>query len=343
MNHAEFMLRCIEVAANGIGKVSPNPMVGAVIVHDTKIIGEGFHQGYGLAHAEVNAIESVKNKSLLSKSVLYVSLEPCNHFGKTPPCTELIIKHRIPKVVIGSLDSNPLVAGKGIKFLKDAGIKVVSGILEKECRELNKRFYQFYENKLPYIILKWAQSKDGIMGQHQHPNLSISNELSRLLVHKWRSEESSIMVGTTTALLDNPTLNVRDVSGKNPLRLVIDKDLKLPSSLHLLDGTIPTLVFTSKKTKSTTNLEYIQFPKNVDELEFVLSTLYERKIVSIIIEGGTKLLHSFIKQNLWQEARIFTSDKVIGKGIVAPILTGKITATMQLKNDTLVVIKNTNS
>ncbi|HRH63591.1 MAG TPA: bifunctional diaminohydroxyphosphoribosylaminopyrimidine deaminase/5-amino-6-(5-phosphoribosylamino)uracil reductase RibD [Bacteroidia bacterium] len=342
MNHAEYMHRCIEIATNGIGKVSPNPMVGAVIVHNAKIIGEGFHQGFGLAHGEVNAIESVKNKSLLSESTLYVSLEPCNHFGKTPPCTELIVKHRIPKVVIGSLDSNPLVAGKGIKFLNESGIKVVSGILEKECRELNKRFYQFYENKLPYIILKWAQSMDGIIGQHQRPNLSISNELSRLLVHKWRSEESSIMVGTTTALLDNPTLNVRDVSGKNPLRIVLDKDLKLPSSLHLLDGTIPTLVFTYKKNKSTKNLEYIQFPKQVDELQFVLSTLYERKVLSVLIEGGTKLLQSFIKQNLWHEARIFTSNKVLGNGIVAPTLNGNITSTMQLKNDTLVVIKNTN-
>lgn len=342
MNHAEYMQRCLELAANGSGKVAPNPMVGAVIVHDSKIIGEGYHQGFGLAHAEVKAIESVKNKSLLSNSTLYVSLEPCNHFGKTPPCTELITKHRIPKVVIGSMDSNPLVSGEGIKFLKKSGIKVVSGILEKNCRDLNKRFYQFYENKHPYIILKWAQSMDGIIGQHQHPNLSISNEISRLLVHKWRSEESAIMVGTTTALLDNPALKVREFSGKNPLRIVLDKHLKLPSSLQLLDGTIPTLVFTSKKKKSTKNLEYIQFPKKVNELEFVLTSLYERKVLSLLVEGGATLLNSFIKQNLWHEARIFTSDKILSNGVNAPKLSGKITDTLQLKNDTLVVIKNTN-
>lgn len=340
MKQEVYLERCIELALNGLGNVAPNPMVGAVVVYDSKIIGEGFHRQYGMAHAEVNAIESVHDKKLLSKSTLYVSLEPCNHFGKTPPCTDLIKKYKIPHVVVGSLDSNPQVKGNGIASLKTAGIKVTSGVLEKECKELNKRFFYSTATKKPYVILKWAQSSDGFIGLPDKGNVAISNEFSQQLVHKWRSEESAIMVGTKTALLDNPHLNVRHAAGKHPLRVVMDWNNRLSESLHLFDKKIPTLVFCGKKQKDDINLTYLALKKSEQQLETVLSHLAELKIQSLLVEGGAQLLQSFIDKGWWNEARIFTSDKKLKLGVKAPKIKGEVFYTKQIKNDTLVYLKN---
>lgn len=315
------MHRCIELARNGLGNVAPNPMVGCVIVSNGKIIGEGYHQKYGEAHAEVNAINSVKDKENLKPATLYVNLEPCCYHGKTPPCTDLIIRHKIPKVVIGCTDPAPKVSGKGIKQLKKAGCNVTYGTLEKECKELNKRFFTFNEMKRPYIMLKWAQTMDGFIAypSAKKPN-RISCELSHTIVHKWRSEEQAIMVGTNTAHLDNPQLNVRKWNGKDPLRIVLDKTLRLSKDLHLFDRSIPTVVFTSCENKSQKNLEYvnIDFEKNI--IPQILKDLYRREIQSIIIEGGTELLNSFIKNDIWDEMRVFIGNKIFGNGTKAPEL-----------------------
>ncbi len=333
------MQRCLQLASNGLGNVAPNPMVGCVVVHDDKIIGEGFHANNGEAHAEVNAINSVKDRSVLKDATLYVSLEPCAHHGKTPPCSDLIIESGIKKVVIASNDTNPLVLGKGIEKLKRAGVEVISGVLEKEARELNKRFFTFHEKKRPYIILKWAQTADGFIDRKRKDNdqqaLQISNEHSKRLLHKWRSEEQAIMVGTNTARLDNPRLDVRLVSGKNPLRIVLDKNLVLAESLNLFDASQPTLVFTSKKKTNQINLEFttIDFEKHV--LHQVLNVLYEKQIQSVIVEGGSKLLQSFIDENLWDEARVFISETFIGNGIAAPKLNAEPSSVSTIDNDKL--------
>ncbi len=317
------MKRCLELAAKGLGEVAPNPMVGCVIVNNGKVIAEGYHEQYGKAHAEVNAINSVANKDLLKKSSLYVSLEPCSHHGNTPPCVDLIIKSEIPHVIIGSIDSNPLVSGKGIERLKSAGIKVEYGVLEKECRALNKRFYTYHEKKRPYIILKWAQTKDGFIDKVRTVNevgkqLKISSDAATLLVHQWRSQEQSIMIGTNTAILDNPQLNVRNTHGKNPLRIVIDKDLKIPQHAHLLDGSTSTLVFTTLKKENINNTEYISLPYNNFSIEAILAQLYLKNIQSLLVEGGTQLINSFQQQNLWDEARVIVSENSIYNGVKAP-------------------------
>lgn len=321
------MKQCLELAAKGLGQVAPNPMVGCVIVHNRKVIAEGYHEQYGKAHAEVNAINSVANKDLLKKSSLYVSLEPCSHHGNTPPCVDLIIKSEIPHVIIGSVDSNPLVSGKGIEKLKSAGIKVEYGIIEKECRTLNERFYTYHEKKRPYIILKWAQTKDGFIDKVRAVSevgeqLKISSDAATLLVHQWRSQEQSIMVGTNTAILDNPRLNVRHTHGKNPLRIVIDKDLKIPQHAHLLDGSISTLVFTTLKKETINNTKYISLPNNNFSIEAILAQLYFKNIQSLLVEGGTQLITSFQQQNLWDEARVIVSENSIYNGVKAPELMG---------------------
>lgn len=357
-SHEKYMKRCLELAEKGFGKVAPNPMVGCVIVHDGKIIGEGFHQQYGTAHAEVNAINSVgmHNYASLRNATLYANLEPCSHFGKTPPCADLIIRYKIKYVVIGTLDPNPLVAGKGIHKLASSGCDVKVGVLEDECRELNKRFFTFYEKKRPYIILKWAQTKDNYLGI-LNLKTQISNLKSQKLVHQWRSEEQAIMVGTNTALTDNPKLTVRKVhpagnfsngvKGKNPLRIVIDRDLKIPSRFHLLDGSVPTIVFTSKKKSGKRNLEFIliDFDKNV--LKQILDELYKRNIQSLIIEGGSKLLNSFIGQNLWDEARVFSGKntllEIAGKkasGVEAPEIKASSANKRKIGNDELKIYIN---
>lgn len=323
-NDQTYLKRCLSLAKNGFGRVAPNPMVGCVIVYNDTIIGEGFHQQYGKAHAEVNAINSVKNKDLLTKSTLYVNLEPCAHHGKTPPCSDLIIAHKIPKVVIGCIDTFSEVAGKGIEKLQQAGVEVTVGILEKEAIELNQRFFTFHTKKRPYIVLKWAQTKDGFIdidrSEKESKDNWITTGISKQLVHKWRTEEQAIMVGTNTALNDNPQLTAREWSGNNPLRMVLDLDLRLPNHLHLFDKNTPTLVFTYGMEKSTPNLEYIQLKKNNDLLTEIMNVLYQKNIQSIIIEGGASFLNSFIAANLWDEARVLTGDKYFEKGLKAPTL-----------------------
>lgn len=323
--HEKYIKRCLVIAEQALTGVAPNPMVGCVIVHENKIIAEGYHQLYGYAHAEVNAINAVTDKELLKKVTLYVNLEPCSYFGKTPPCADLIIKYKIPHVVIGSIDTNVLISGQGIARLKNAGIKTEVGILEKECRALNKRFFTHHEKKRPYIILKWAQTADGFIDtkrfiENKDKPLQISNIESKKLVHLWRSQEQAIMVGTNTALLDNPQLTVRNLEGKNPLRIVIDKQLKIPTHYHLLDKTTPTLIFTAEEMPSETNLEYVKLNFKSEIIPQLLAELHQRNIRSLFVEGGEKLLNDFIKNDLWDEAKVFISEKKINTGINAPIL-----------------------
>lgn len=329
-----FMQRAFDLAQLSRGSASPNPLVGCVIVHNNIIIGEGRHEKYGQAHAEVNAVASVKDHSLLKDSTVYVNLEPCSHFGKTPPCADLLVKHRVKKVVIANVDSNPLVGGKGIEKLKAAGIEVLTGVLEAEGRELNKRFFTFIEKKRPYIILKWAETADGFIARENFDSKWISNEHSRKLVHKWRAEEDAVLVGTSTALHDNPSLTVRDWLGRNPVRMVIDRHGRLPKTLSLFDGQQATLVYTTTKTQSGINLEFIRLPE-VDFQHQLMRDLHKRNIQSVIIEGGSTTLQQFINNNLWDEARVFTADQEFGSGISAPQFNGNLMHRESVFNDTL--------
>ncbi len=347
MNEDEkYINRCFELALNGLGNVSPNPMVGCVIVYQDKIIGEGYHRNYGEAHAEVNAINTVENKELLKESTVYVNLEPCSHYGKTPPCAELLIKHQVKRVVISNTDPNPLVAGKGIQLLKSAGIEVICGVLEEKGNELNKRFFTFFAKKRPYIILKWAKTLDGFMDINRsepgnNQKYWITNEKLKILVHKWRSEESAIMVGTKTALNDNPQLNVRLWYGKQPLRIVLDEKSELSEKLFIFDQTSPTLVFTSINKENQTNITYKQIDFCNNPIKELLDYLYEIKITSLIIEGGKELLLSFINQGIWDEARILTGNKTFGIGLKAPEIIGEILFRETIDNDTVEIIKHT--
>lgn len=322
----------MQLARLGAGNVAPNPMVGAVLVHDNIIIGEGYHQQFGKAHAEVNCIHSVPVELTLqiSRSTLYVSLEPCAHFGKTPPCADLIIKHQIPRVVIGCRDSYSEVDGKGIAKLKAAGVDVTVGVLETEALELNKRFFIFHQQQRPYIILKWAQSADGKIAGREGKRVFISNEFTNRLVHQWRSEEAAIMVGTTTALKDDPALTTRLYPGNNPLRVVIDMELKLPASLQLFNDAAKTIVFNAQKQAEEDTLSFIKINKNEKVIPQILTALYKMQIQSVIIEGGTTLLQSFINENLWDEARVITNTALqIGDGVNAPVLQHQQLATAQ--------------
>ncbi len=328
------MQRALDLAQNGIGHVSPNPRVGCVIVHHEKIIGEGWHEKFGGSHAEVNAVNAVADKNLLKESTVYVTLEPCSHVGKTPPCADLLIEHKVKKVVVSNLDSNPLVAGEGIKKLRQAGIEVIAGILEQEGRALNKRFFTYIEKKRPYIILKWAQTSDGFIARDNYDSKWISNDFSRQLVHKWRSEEDAILVGNKTASHDDPQLNVRDWSGGNPVRIVLDRFLRLRESLRLFDRTQNTLCYNVMKHEEQVNLTLIC----LDEENFLLNViqdLYKRQIQSVIIEGGAQTLSSFIEANMWDEARVFCSEKSFGKGIAAPIVNGNLMSSEYVASDTL--------
>lgn len=318
-----YMKRCLQLAELGRGKAAPNPMVGSVIVHEGKIIGEGYHEKCGEAHAEVNAVNSVKDKNLLPQSTLYVNLEPCAHHGKTPPCSDLIVHHKIKRVVVGCIDSFSKVAGKGIEKMRNAGIEVAVGVLEKESRELNKRFFTFHEKKRPYIILKWAQTLDGFIDlaqekKQQQRGLWITNHLSKKYVHKWRTEEMAIMVGTNTALIDNPQLNVREWQGRNPVRVVFDRSFRLPEESYLYDGTQPTMVFTEQELEPKDNLEFIQIDFQKDGILEAMKVLHERNILSVIVEGGEMLLNDFIAKNLWDETRLFIGNRYFGSGIKAP-------------------------
>ncbi|MBC7861931.1 MAG: bifunctional diaminohydroxyphosphoribosylaminopyrimidine deaminase/5-amino-6-(5-phosphoribosylamino)uracil reductase RibD [Bacteroidia bacterium] len=327
------MAKCLGFAEYGMGNVAPNPMVGCFIVENPQsddlngeIIGHGFHEEFGKAHAEVNAINSVIDKSRLENATLYVNLEPCCHHGKTPPCTELIISSGIKKVVIGNVDSNPLVGGAGVERLKSAGIEVVSGILNEECRKLNKRFFTYHEKKRPYIILKWAQSKDGFISKYPVPKNRTENMItgteSQKLVHEWRSHEMAIMVGTNTAIADDPELTVRLAYGKNPLRVVVDRDLRIPKGNKIFNANAKTLLFTQQRNVTGYNpgTEIISeyFDEQIEEK--ILQHLWKKKISSLIIEGGQITLNHFIEKNLFDEARVFYSEKIVETGVKAPLL-----------------------
>jgi diaminohydroxyphosphoribosylaminopyrimidine deaminase/5-amino-6-(5-phosphoribosylamino)uracil reductase len=332
------MQRAFELSLLGKGYVSPNPLVGSVVVHDNKIIGEGWHQKYGEAHAEVNAIASVQDKSLLSQSTVYVTLEPCSHFGKTPPCADLLVSNNVKRVVVANLDSNPLVAGQGIKKLRDAGIEVITGVLDKQGRELNKRFFTFIEKKRPYIILKWAETSDGFIAKDNHDSKWISDEHSRQLNHKWRTEEDAILVGAKTAQFDNPQLNVRDWTGRNPVRVVIDRFLKLKDDkIHLFDRKQKTIVYNVLRHEEHENLLFMRIEER-DFLNELIKDLYKQKIQSLIVEGGAYTIQSFIEADLWDEARIFQSPKTFGKGIAAPSIVGHPSKQWKIVHDTLRVV-----
>jgi len=323
--HELFMQRCLDLARQGEGQTRPNPMVGSVIVFNGQIIGEGFHRQAGSAHAEVNAIRSVREKRLLTKSTLYVNLEPCSHQGKTPPCSRLIIEKGIRRVVIGCEDTNPLVSGLGIKELKMAGVEVITGVLERESRELNRRFFTFHEKKRPYIILKWAESRDGFIDIDREITTDarptwITNEHARRAVHSWRGREDAILVGSTTAVKDNPMLTARGWSGPNPSRLVIDRSNKLPVNLSIFNNEAKTLHFTCSNATRRGNAEMVIVPENANPLPIVLAELYHRGLQSVIVEGGTTLINEFLKHSLWDEARVFTGNCWFGSGVKSPKL-----------------------
>ncbi|MEQ8423149.1 MAG: bifunctional diaminohydroxyphosphoribosylaminopyrimidine deaminase/5-amino-6-(5-phosphoribosylamino)uracil reductase RibD [Cyclobacteriaceae bacterium] len=334
-----FMQRAIELAQLGAGQVSPNPLVGCVVVHEGEIIGEGWHQKVGEVHAEVNAINAVKNKSILSQSTLYVNLEPCSHFGRTPPCADLLIEHKIEKVIIANRDPNPTVNGKGIEKLKAAGIEVIQGVLEKEGLELNKRFFTSINMQRPYVILKWAQTTDGFIAREDFDSRWISNEYSRSYVHKWRSEEDGILVGFNTAAHDNPQLTTRDWLGKNPVRIVIDKNLELDPTLHLFDGSTPTICYNFKKQEELGNLFFVKLVNEDIETQ-ILANLFAKGLRSIIVEGGTKTINSFLSRGLWDEARVFISNKEFGVGIKAPVAIGVQKRRDDILGDKLIVFEN---
>ena len=328
----KYIQRCIELAKNGFPLAMPNPSVGAVIVYNDIIIGEGYTSSYGGFHAEVNAIQSVKDKSLLKKATIYVSLEPCSHHGKTPPCCDLIIENQIPNVVIGTLDTNKKVAGTGIKKLIEAGKNVTVGILEKECRAINKRFFTFHEKKRPYIILKWAETQNGYIAPFVKDKIEpvwITNQYSRQLVHKWRSEEQAILVGTQTVLDDNPTLNVRDWKGKNPIRIVLDQNNRISKESHIFDNQSKTIVLS--KTE-------IDFSKNI-ALQ-IADLLFQNNIQSVIIEGGRQTLQTFIDEKIWDEARVFKGTLFFENGIKAPILNAIQREKKFILNDELLIFRN---
>lgn len=330
--HEKYIKRCIEIAKNGLGTARPNPMVGCVIVYNNKILGEGFTSKYGGNHAEVNAIHSVSDKSLLEKATLYVTLEPCSHYGKTPPCSDLIISCKIPNVIIGCLDDNEMVAGKGIQKLINSGCNVTVGVLEQQCKTLHKRFFTFHNKKRPHIILKWAQTNDGFIApetKNKQKPIWITNEFSRQLVHKWRAEEQAILVGFNTVLNDNPSLTVRDWTGENPVRIVIDKERELAKTDSVFNHQAKTILITKND---------IDFTHRVAEQ--ICTVLFENNIVSVIIEGGTKTLQTFINENLWDEARVFTGDCTFKKGVKAPTISGLLVSEKNIKNDILKIYKN---
>ncbi len=329
-----YLQRAMELAALGAGKVSPNPMVGCVIVHNDTIIGEGWHQIYGGPHAEVNAVNSVKNKSLLQESTVYVNLEPCSHFGKTPPCADLLIKNRVKRVVVSNLDYNPVVSGRGMAKLREAGIVVEDGLHSAEGKILNKRFFTFHTEKRPYVILKWAETADGFIARKDFDSKWISNELSRKMVHKWRSEEDAILVGANTAFYDNPQLNVRDWSGKNPLRLVMDRYLRLSGNLNLFSDSGRTIVYNLLKNEEQGNTIFVKVEEQ-NLLINILEDLYSRNILSVIVEGGAQILNQFMLQNLWDEARVFKSSASFGSGIEAPRIKGELLAIDSVLDDHL--------
>jgi diaminohydroxyphosphoribosylaminopyrimidine deaminase/5-amino-6-(5-phosphoribosylamino)uracil reductase len=342
-----YMQRCIELALNGAGAVSPNPLVGAVVVHNGTIIGEGWHKSYGGPHAEVNAIEAVRDKSLLPQSTLYVNLEPCSHQGKTPPCADLIIRHQLKKVVIGMVDPFEKVAGSGIKKLQEAGIDVEANILRSACEELNRRFVTFVLRKRPYILLKWAQTADGfiapkttaISAAEYESRRHITGPIVQKLVHKWRAEEDAILVGTHTALADNPSLDVRAWKGRSPIRISIDRRLQFLTTLHILDGSAKTVIFTETKQSQEGNTTFIPIDFTRDISHQIIQHLYDLRIQSLIVEGGTRTLETFIRQGVWDEAQVFISQKILHEGVKAPLFTGTLTQQYMIDGNQLHVYR----
>jgi diaminohydroxyphosphoribosylaminopyrimidine deaminase/5-amino-6-(5-phosphoribosylamino)uracil reductase len=338
------MKRAIELAYLGLGKVSPNPLVGCVIVRDGKIIGEGWHQSFGGQHAEANAVNSIADRGTIKDSDVYVSLEPCSHHGKTPPCSKMLAALAVKNVFISNLDLNPVVKGNGIKILKEASINVVLDICQQEGKILNKRFFTYHTKKRPYIILKWAQTIDRFIARKNFDSKWISNEYSRQVVHKWRAEEDAVMVGANTGIFDNPRLDVRDWSGevKQPVRLVVDPELRIPPHHNLFDGSQMTLIYNFNKSASEKNTQWIKTGKE-NFLEEVIYDLYNKEIQSVIVEGGPYLINSFISKSLWDEARIFISDTTYGDGIKAPDLYhAKLEEKRKIFNDELLFFKNNN-
>lgn len=351
-----YMSRCLELAQNGQGNVAPNPMVGALIVHNDRIIGEGYHIKYGDIHAEIAAINSVKDKSLLRESTLYLSLEPCSHFGKTPPCTDAIIAMEIPRIIIATMDVNPKVMGRGIEILRKAGREVIVGVMEAEAKDLNRRFFTFQTKKRPYIILKWAQTLDGFIDANRGPAdpiapIWITNELSRSLVHRWRSEEQAILIGTKTVEKDNPKLNVRDWSGRTPTRVIIDRKLRLPIESNVFDGGIPTLLFIGNNAAASVrksqfaaipNLEIISIDYAKGMEMQLLKELYDRNISSVMIEGGAIIINSFVQKNLWDEARVFIGNQFFYDGVKAPSFARELHSYDELGDSKLFTYRNKN-
>ena len=342
--HEKYMDRCLQLARIGLAAAMPNPSVGAVIVYKDTIIGEGFTSAYGGAHAEVNAINSVENQELLQQSTLYVSLEPCSHHGKTPPCSDLIITKKIPRVVIGCIDTFAEVSGKGIKKLQDHGIEVTLGVLEEQCRESHKRFFAYHEKKRPYVILKWAASADGFIAPLHKEELKpvwISNIYSRQLTHKWRSEEQAILVGTQTIIDDNPSLTVRSWKGRNPIRMYIDRDLKISSAYAITDDFASTICITAQSETPIDTVSYEKIDFETAVIPQIMDICYKRQIQSIIIEGGLQTLQAFIQANIWDEARIFESNIVLNNGIKAPLIrTYKSRTVESVAEDRLLLLKN---
>lgn len=341
--HEIYMNRCIQLAKNGLGTTYPNPLVGSVIVHNNKIIGEGWHRKAGAPHAEVNAIASVKDKSLLKEATIYVSLEPCSHFGKTPPCCDLIIEKEIPNVVVGTVDPFSEVSGSGIQRLKASGKNVLVGILEKECQELNQRFFTFHTKKRPYIILKWAESKDGCIApltKNKKEPVWITNVYSRQLVHKWRTEEQGILVGTQTVLDDNPSLDARDWKGNNPVRIIFDKINKIPDTFSIKNQKQPTILLTeSKKIDNSENCMYENTIFDKSLISETLKKLHGLNIQSVIVEGGAKTLQAFINEGLWDEARVFIGDINLKNGIKGPKFKHSLEKEVTFGNDQLKIYK----
>ncbi|MFT4070820.1 MAG: bifunctional diaminohydroxyphosphoribosylaminopyrimidine deaminase/5-amino-6-(5-phosphoribosylamino)uracil reductase RibD [Dysgonamonadaceae bacterium] len=343
----KFMQRCLALALNGKGRVAPNPMVGAVIVRDGQIIGEGYHRQYGGPHAEVNAFNSVVDKSMIAGSDMYVSLEPCSHFGKTPPCANRIIAEKIKRVIIAVVDPNPLVAGRGVRLLLDAGIEVELNILEQEAKEINKEFFVYQTAQRPFVYLKWAQTKNNFIDQTRLPGQPaeptvISSDYHKVIVHKLRSETMAIMIGTNTAINDNPHLTTRLWKGKNPVRIVVDRKGRIPENFHIFNNAVPTFVYTEKceteiVSGSTTYIP-IRFTETM--LETILHDLRLRKISSLMVEGGAQLLQSFIDSNLWNEAYIEIADKEFTNGVKAPVIEGEIQDIQKDRGSVIIHRKN---
>jgi len=347
MSDELYMKRCLELAELGNGKVSPNPMVGCVIVSGNKIIGEGYHQQYGQAHAEVNAVNAVfanygeKSAALFKDAIVYVSLEPCAHFGKTPPCADLLVKHQVKRVVICNVDPFPDVDGKGISKLKEAGIKVTTGVLDEEGKYLNRRFFTRVKSQRPYIILKWARTANGYFAPKNTVQQWISGPLAKKAVHKWRTEEDAIVIGKKTALADNPQLSAREWKGKNPIRILIDRKLEVPADHHIFNDRAKTIIFNEVKTDVVDNIHYIE----MEDMQFYLPQkiayqLYLMDIQSIIIEGGANILNQFISSGLWDEARVFNSASSWDTGIHSPQINGNITSLITVGQDQLTIYEN---